>query len=167
MKQLWKYIFLTVGIIILDQITKGIIKSNFILGESIPVIEGFFNITFVKNPGAAFGFFADARDEIRKPLMLITPVAVSVWLVFQVRSTYKKNSLLTLAYCLIIAGAMGNFIDRFAYSYVIDFLDFHYNNVHFPAFNVADSAITIAAGLLILDLIIIIKQERKSTKKNQ
>ena len=147
-------------IILVDQITKGIVQSKFFLGETVPVIEGFFNFTYVKNPGAAFGFLAGASLEIRQFMFLLLPVLACVWLVTLIWKTRHENFLLCLAYSLILAGAIGNLIDRFSMGYVVDFLDFYYGSNHFPAFNFADSSITIAAFLLIIDFINEIKNKR-------
>tara|TARA_R110000868_G_scaffold100129_2_gene275448 strand:- start:9194 stop:9685 length:492 start_codon:yes stop_codon:yes gene_type:complete len=141
------------AIILVDQFTKGAVQSNFYHGESIPIIEGFFNFTYVRNPGAAFGMGANAHDTLRAIFFLALPVLACFWLIWLIWTTRKTSLLLCTAYSLIFAGAVGNLIDRFTLNYVVDFLDFHFKGNHFPAFNVADSAISIAAGLLIIDFI--------------
>jgi signal peptidase II len=165
MNRIWKLSLMIVTIILVDQITKGVVQSNFSLGETIPVIEGIFNFTYVRNPGAAFGFLASAHESIRKPLFLFIPVIACFWLIWLIWGVRDKNLVLSLAYSLIFAGAVGNLIDRFSLGYVVDFFDFHWGNSHFPAFNVADSAITIAAFLLIYDFFIELKKN-KSTNSN-
>ncbi len=140
-------------IIISDQITKGLIQQKFFLGESVPVINDLFHLTYVRNPGAAFGMLAYAPDYIRTPLFFILPVLACIWLVFLIWSTRNKDFLHCLAYSLIFAGAVGNLIDRFSMNYVVDFFDFFLGTHHFAAFNIADSAISIAAIILIFDLI--------------
>lgn len=140
-----------VGIILLDQFSKGAIQSNFSLGETMPIIDGFFNFTYVKNPGAAFGMGAGAHDSIRKPLFLWLPVFICLWLLYMIWKGKEGRPLLSIAFSLIFAGAVGNLIDRFSLDYVVDFLDFYIGTSHFPAFNVADSAISIAAMILIVD----------------
>ena len=140
-------------LIILDQITKGVIQSKFYLGESIPVIEGLFNFTYVRNPGAAFGFMAQASLLVRQILFLWVPVAACIWLISLIWKTRYDNAIGCLAYSLIFAGAVGNLIDRFSLGYVVDFLDFYWGKSHFPAFNVADSAITVGAFFMIIDMI--------------
>jgi len=161
MNRIWKFSLLITGIILADQFSKGAIQSNFYLGESIPIIDGFFNFTYVRNPGAAFGFLAEADDSIREPLFLWLPVVACIWLLILIWRTRKDNLILGLAYSLIFAGAVGNLIDRFSLNYVVDFLDFYYGKSHFPCFNIADSSISIAAGLLILDFIIEAKNHRE------
>ena len=153
MNRIWKMSLLITFLIILDQITKGIVQSKFYLGESITVIEGIFNFTYVRNPGAAFGFMGHASPEIRKILFLLIPVIACIWLITLIWKTRHNNLIACLAYSLIFAGAVGNLIDRFSMGYVVDFLDFYWNKSHFPAFNVADSAITVGAFFMILDMI--------------
>lgn len=165
MNRIWKMTILIATIVLLDQFTKGIIESRFHLGESLSVIDGLFNITYVRNPGAAFGFLATAPDFIRGPMFLFIPSLACIWLVILIWQNRKTSLFLSLAYTLILAGAIGNLIDRFTLSYVVDFLDFFWRGYHFPAFNVADSCISIAAGMLILDFF---KQLKKAQKdKNQ
>lgn len=163
MNKIWKFSLLITGLIILDQLTKGAIQTNFKLGESIEIIPGLFNFTYVQNPGAAFGFLASADDIIRKPLFLFIPVVACVWLLVLIWQSRHQDILLGTSYSLILAGAVGNLIDRFSMGYVVDFLDFHIQAKHFPAFNVADSCITIAAILLIYDFL----RQFKSNKGNK
>ncbi|MBI2521362.1 MAG: signal peptidase II [Bdellovibrio sp.] len=151
---------LIVGLIIIDQVSKNVIQARFHHGESLAVIKGFFSITYVRNPGAAFGFMANADDSVRKPLFLLIPIIACAWLVVLIWKTRDKNKILFLSYGLILAGAIGNLIDRFLLGYVVDFADFHLMDHHFPAFNVADSAITIAAFLLIYDFLLEIKHKK-------
>lgn len=157
MKKFVGLIILIVGIIVSDQLTKHGIRANFDLGETVTVIKGFFNITYVRNPGAAFGMLGRAHDYIRYFLFLFIPVVACFWLAVLMWKSKKSNFLLSTAYALILAGAIGNLIDRFTLNYVVDFIDFHYSGSHFPAFNIADSSITVAAFLLIYDFIISIK----------
>lgn len=166
MNRIWRLSLLIAGIIIVDQITKAVIQSQYYLGESTHVLNGFFNITYVRNPGAAFGFLASAPDIIRKPLFLLVPVIACVWLVYLIWQSRKGPALLSYAYALIFAGAVGNLIDRFSLGYVVDFLDFFYKENHFPAFNVADSSITIAAFLLIIDFFINLKKSKQNATNN-
>lgn len=148
-------------IIIADQMTKGIVQQKFFLGESIPVIPNWFHLTYVRNPGAAFGMLAYSPDYIRTPLFFALPVIACFWLAYLIWSNRNKNLIHCLAYSLIFAGAVGNLIDRFSMNYVVDFFDFFWGTHHFPAFNIADSSITIAAIILIFDLIFLNK-----TKEN-
>ena len=135
--------------IALDQATKLTIVATMRLYESIPVIS-FFNLTYVHNEGAAFSFLSDAGGWQRwffAGLATIISIIIAIWL-----TRLKKHEiLLAMSLALILGGAIGNLIDRLAYGYVIDFLDFYYKTWHFPAFNVADSAITIGVGLMLLE----------------
>ncbi len=165
MNRIWKMSIMMSLIILSDQITKGIIQSKFFLGETISVIEGFFNFTYVKNPGAAFGFLAGASLEVRQFMFLLLPVIACFWLITLIWKTRYENALLCYAYSLILAGAIGNLIDRFSLGYVVDFLDFYFGKSHFPAFNIADSSITIAAFLLIIDFIRELKNKGQHSNK--
>lgn len=158
-------IFFIIGaaaIIALDQITKAAIAANFSLYESRSIIDGFFNLVYVMNPGAAFSFLADAPAAFRSVFFCsITALAVVLIIFYLVKS--KPESLLIVAsLSLIFAGAVGNVIDRLRFGSVIDFLDVYAGTWHWPAFNVADSAISIGAALMIWEMIISRKQEKPS-----
>jgi len=139
---------LSVLIIVLDQISKLWITAHFIYGESLPVTS-FFNLVLAHNTGAAFSFLSDAGGWQRWLFSAIALVA-AVWIVRLLRQ-HAHETLFCLALTLVLGGALGNLIDRIAHGYVIDFIDIFYENYHFPAFNVADSAISVGAALLILD----------------
>jgi signal peptidase II len=175
MNRITKYIVMILLIIVADQYSKDYVSKNIKYGESIVVIDGFFNFSHVHNYGAAFGMGSSwsnpkiiktveekKRGQLYKLLILrILPVLACFWLMFLVWSNREKDYFLSLAYSLIIAGATGNLIDRFRLNYVIDFLDFHLYERHFDSFNIADSSISIAAGLLIYDFISNFIKERK------
>jgi signal peptidase II len=145
----------------MDQLTKGMILQHFRLGESIPVLSGFFNLTYVRNTGAAFGFLAQADPTFRIPFFVIVPVLALLVIGYVFRRIPANDVKLSVALALVMGGALGNLIDRAAYGYVVDFLDFHWHyTYHFPAFNVADSSICIGVGILMLDLFT--KEERSS-----
>ncbi len=135
-------------IIVLDQFSKLWFSSHFTYGESLHVTD-FFNLVLWHNSGAAFGFLNDAGGWQRWFFTVIA-VAASVWIVRLLRQ-HAQETLFCLALALVLGGALGNLIDRVAYGYVVDFLDFHWNTSHFPTFNVADSAISVGAAFLILD----------------
>ena len=160
MKRIWALSLGIVTIILIDQITKGAIQSHFSYGDSISVIDGFFNLTYVRNSGGAFGLFAETNDSIRKTLFLLLPLLASLWLIWLIWIHRNRELLPGVIYSLIFAGAVGNLIDRFAYGYVVDFLDFHWKGAHFPAFNVADSAISLGAFFLIVDSFIQYRRDR-------
>lgn len=138
-------------IILFDQWTKLLVIDRFYLHETLPILSGFFHLTYVRNTGAAFGFLAQADETWRLPFFLIIPLIALVVLYFFLKRIPDKARSLVFAVALIMGGAIGNLIDRVRYGYVIDFLDFHWKNTyHFPAFNVADTAICVGAGLLMI-----------------
>lgn len=138
-------------ILISDQLTKSMIMSRFHLGESISIIPGFFNLTLVHNPGAAFGFLANLDPSWREPFFLAVPTITLAVILFLLHRLRDQQAWSRHAFSLIVAGAVGNLIDRLRFGYVVDFLDFHWQyTYHFPAFNVADSAISAGVGLLVL-----------------
>lgn len=147
-------IILTPVIILLDQWTKLLTVKHFYYGESISIIDGFFNLTYVQNKGAAFGILSKAPDLFRIPFFLAVPVVAMIFILMIFKKLAPNSIKLSTALSLVIGGAIGNFIDRIRLGYVIDFLDFHWKwNYHFPAFNIADSAICVGVGLLMLDLL--------------
>jgi signal peptidase II len=158
-----KYLLFTAlagAIIALDQWTKLMIYTKFALGESITVLENYFNITFVRNFGAAFGFLANSHPEFRTYFFLAIPPLAMLLVLGILRGVPMKDRLQTIALSLIFGGAIGNYIDRLRFGFVVDFLDFHYQNRwSWPAFNIADMAIV--CGIAILALLI--KNEPKKT----
>jgi signal peptidase II len=157
------YLLTTTAVLVaFDQLTKIYIQSKFFLGESIAVIEGFFNLTYVQNPGAAFGFLARSPEMFRENFfLLIPPIAMAIILYF-LRSVKVTDRIQIVALSLVFGGALGNYIDRLRVRYVIDFLDFHLNHKYsYPAFNIADSAIV--CGIVILFLLSFRKEPTKES----
>jgi len=147
------YIILVLATLVFDRWTKTLIQKRFDLNESISVIDGFFNITYVRNTGVAFGIF----DPLSLPaksvfLSVFTAFAAVVVITYSIRSSLK-NRLLQVALALVLGGALGNLYDRLAYGYVVDFLEFYVGAYHWPSFNVADSAISIGVVLLALEIL--------------
>jgi signal peptidase II len=143
--------FLLALVLGLDQGSKLYIHKTFVLHESRPVIAAFFHLTYVRNPGAAFGFLANRQEAFLHFFFpLVTLLAIVVLLVYFIRVP-RQRTLTLWGIGLIIGGAVGNGIDRLWLGQVIDFLDFHWNTYHWPAFNVADSAICVGVGLLLFD----------------
>jgi signal peptidase II len=150
-------------IIALDQATKLYIHTHFQLGESLTVISNYFNITYVKNPGAAFGFLANSHPMFRDAFFLIIPPVAMVIIVMILRTVSSTDRIQILALSSVFGGAIGNYIDRLRLRYVIDFLDFHFQNVYsWPAFNVAD--ISIVTGISLLFLLSFRKQPKPATE---
>lgn len=150
-------IAMTFAITAIDQWTKMIVHSSFDLGESISIIQGFFNFTYVRNTGAAWGIFANAPETFRQIFFLsIPPIAIAIIVSF-IYNLPESETLELYALSAISGGALGNYIDRLRFGYVIDFLDFHIQNKYsYPAFNIADSAIVI--GVLVLTYIMFRKK---------
>lgn len=144
------WLWLTGVVIALDQITKHMVVARFDLYERLEVMP-FFNLTLAYNPGAAFSFLADAGGWQRWFFTAIALGASVVILIWLARLTAAEK-LQGVALALILGGALGNFYDRLVLGHVVDFLDFYWGNSHFPAFNIADTAITIGAGLILLDM---------------
>ena len=151
-----KYIRLVVigGIIvIIDQLTKYFIIQHVPLYDTVPVISGFFNIIHIKNPGGAFGLLANLSPGMRTFIFLfISSLAVGLILYFYLK-TPADHYMLAVGFALIFGGAVGNLIDRIRYGVVTDFLDFYISKYHWPAFNVADSAITVGIGIFMYHLL--------------
>ena len=143
-----RWLMLSALVIVLDQISKLWISSRFSYGENLRITD-FFNLVLAHNKGAAFSFLNDAGGWQRWMLSAIAMVA-AVWIVRLLRQ-HAQETLFCLALALVLGGALGNLIDRVAYGYVVDFLDFYWKANHFPAFNIADSAISVGAALLLLD----------------
>jgi signal peptidase II len=146
-----RFLWLTVIVIVLDQWSKFAIVDAMQLYQSIQV-TGFFNLTYVHNYGAAFSFLHDAGGWQRWFFTAIA-VFVSALILYWLNQTNKEQIRLPVAFSLILGGAIGNVYDRLVHGYVIDFLDFYYQQWHWPAFNVADSAIFLGAALLIIDML--------------
>lgn len=144
-------------LILADQFTKVLIVGYYKLGDST-YVTSFFNIVRVHNRGAAFSFLSDASGWQRWFFTVLGLVASAV-IVWMLRS-HAGQRLFSFAVSCILAGALGNVMDRLLYGYVVDFLDFHWRGMHFPAFNVADSAITIGAACLILDELLRVRRTR-------
>lgn len=150
----WNRLALVSGLIVIaDQVTKFIIKNQIILHDQVVVIKGFFNITHIMNPGGAFGFFASGSPEVRKFIFLFLSSLVALFVVWFYHQCAKEFVFLSYALALVFGGAVGNLIDRFLYGEVVDFLDFYIGDAHWPAFNIADSAISIGMAILIYHIL--------------
>ncbi|MBX9613443.1 MAG: signal peptidase II [Burkholderiales bacterium] len=151
------WLALALVILIADQLTKTLILGHYRLGDST-VVTGFFNIVRAHNPGAAFSFLAGASGWQRWFFTAIGVVAtlVILWML----KAHAGQKLFSFALACILGGAVGNVVDRLMHGYVVDFLDFHWAGWHFPAFNIADSGITIGAACLILDELLRVRRGR-------
>lgn len=139
------WLLLSALVIVLDQFTKYLVATHFYLFESVR-LTGFLNLTYVRNTGVAFSLLNHQSRLLFIAIGLLIALAIVVWLL---RSS-RRSRLMAAALALILGGALGNVIDRVRLGYVVDFIDFHVANWHWPAFNVADSAVTVGAVLLVL-----------------
>jgi len=142
------FILTAVISLILDQLTKIYIDTTFELYQSVTVIENFFNITYVRNPGAAFGILSESA--VRIPFFISVSLLASIGILWYLRKVDASDRWQHFALGLIFSGAVGNLIDRVRLGEVIDFLDAHWYGAHWPAFNVADSAICVGVALMFL-----------------
>ena len=139
-----------VGIILFfDQLTKTLIAQNLEIGQRIPMYAGFFDLTHMRNPGAAFSFLAQSPEWFRQPFFLISTGIAIIALLFFILYAQEEGVLLVIAAASILGGAIGNLIDRLLYGEVIDFLLFYWRGLSWPAFNVADSCITVGVVALL------------------
>ncbi len=158
-----KYLLLATisgAVIALDQLTKLYIHTHFHLGESIMVVPKFFDLTYVRNFGAAFGILSQTPIWFREPFFNLVPFVALIAILWLLRGTKEHQRNQVFALSVIFGGAIGNYIDRLRFKFVIDFLDFHYQELyHFPAFNVADSAIVCGVSILLLQMLLAPKKE--------
>jgi signal peptidase II len=148
MSKAWPWFAVSLAIVVVDQLTKWVVLGRFAPGEHLQLTD-FFNLVLVFNRGAAFSFLSDAQGW-QTPVLIIFALAAAVIVsVLLARSPGRRLFCAGLA--LILGGALGNVIDRLRFGHVVDFIDLHAGSWHWPAFNVADSAITVGAALLILD----------------
>ena len=138
-------------VVALDQVTKNYILDAFQYGESMDVINNFFNITYVRNYGAAFGMLSKVDPSLRDTFFLMMPPFAMTVILIMLKMAHGHETLRKISLCAVFAGALGNYIDRVRFGYVVDFLDFHYYEVYaWPAFNVADMSIVCGVSVLIL-----------------
>ncbi len=154
---LWLWLSLALLVLVIDQLTKWLIVGQFVLGDSRPVTS-FFNLVRAHNSGAAFSFLAQAGGWQRWFFTGIG-LAASALMVWMLRA-HPGQKLFGFAIACILGGAIGNVIDRLVHGYVVDFLDVHWAGWHFPAFNAADSAITLGAACLLLDELLRVKRSK-------
>jgi len=150
----WKIVVAWVAaIVIVDQLTKAIVDRTMPLHSSIPLVDGFFNLTYIRNTGAAFGLFAGSHEVFRLPFLIGVSILAIGFILVMLKRLRESETGLAAALAFILGGAIGNLIDRIAYGEVIDFLDVYWSIYHWPAFNVADSFITIGVAITLFYLI--------------
>ncbi len=144
-----KWLWVSLVVVVLDQATKFLASGTLILHDPVAVLP-FFNLTLMHNPGAAFSFLAGASGWQRwffTALAVVVSVVLAVWL----RRLQPQEKWMAAALALVLGGAVGNLIDRVMYGYVVDFIQLFYEGWYYPAFNIADSAITVGAVMLVID----------------
>jgi signal peptidase II len=161
-----RYIYFAV-LLALDQITKVIAYTQLEEGVPVPVVPGFFNFTLVYNPGAAFGLFSGLPDTYRRITLLVVSVVALIVVVRFMLKDAKDDVIAQYALIAILSGAIGNIIDRVRFDRVVDFLDVYWGSYHWPAFNIADSAISVGVTVLIIRILFAPQaQEEKSPSKD-
>lgn len=153
-QSIWLPLLLMFGVIVIDQLTKFGVMRNFALYEIMEIIPGLFNLTYLTNTGAAFGLFAGEQSILRQVFFAGIAMGALIFMFITFRYYRNQGVLFVLGIGLIAGGAAGNLIDRLRFGSVVDFLDFYVKGHHWPAFNIADSAITVGAGLFLLASII-------------
>jgi signal peptidase II len=149
--------------LVIDQCTKVYIDRVMDLHQSIPVIDGFFSITYIRNPGAAFGFLADTKYRI--PFFIVISIVAVVVILVAFQKLRRDQKLAQVSLAMILSGAVGNLIDRVRLGEVIDFLDVYWKSYHWPAFNVADSMICVGVFLLAADMLLEEKRLKQQAEK--
>ena len=149
MAELW----IAAAIVVFDQATKAIVKARLPLHESVTVIPGFFDLTHVRNTGAAFGMLNDLEFAYKPALMVVVALVALGAVASYALTLPATQRIARYGLALILGGAIGNLIDRASMGYVVDFVDVYWRGVHFWAFNVADSAITVGVALMLLDVL--------------
>jgi signal peptidase II len=144
---------IALAIVVLDQVTKIWVDTAMRLYQSIPIVDGFLSLTYVRNTGAAFSMLAGMSEAYRVPFFATVAIVAIVAIVYFVRSTPASEKTVLVACGFVLGGAVGNLIDRLLYGSVIDFVDVYYGDWHWPAFNVADSFISIGVALLLLSAV--------------
>ena len=159
-RKYWVLLIFCIGVLLLDQWTKSMVLQKLPLYQRVEVIQGFFNLTHVRNTGGAFGIFGGEKGGLGSILFVIVSFVAIGAIIFLFLRIKENEKVLALSFSLILSGAAGNLIDRLRYGEVVDFLDFHLSTYHWPSFNVADSAICIGIGLMALELL---KGDRKKS----
>lgn len=158
------WLWLSAFVIAFDLITKQLAENFLSYGQPVPILP-VFDLTLLYNPGAAFSFLA-GEDGWQRWFFTAIAVGVSIMLISWLYKLPRANKWMAIALTLILGGALGNLFDRLYYGHVIDFISVHWEGAYFPAFNIADSAITIGAIMLILDVFLEARREKSALKKD-
>lgn len=161
------FYLIALAIVLTDQVSKTVVVRSMRLGQSIPIVPGFFDLTFVLNPGAAFSLFATLPESFRNPFFILVSMAAVVLIVLYRARHLRQHRLASVSLALILGGAIGNLIDRVRLGVVVDFLDVHLHQYHWPVFNVADSAISVGVTLLLLEMLLEWRRERQNENETR
>ena len=154
---------IAVAVAIVDQLTKLWIMTTFALHEQQNIIPGVFDLVYVTNTGAAFGFLAGSKNLLRQAFFVAVAIIALIVIIFAYGHLKRQGRIFVYALGLIAGGAVGNLIDRLRFGSVVDFLDFYLGSYHWPAFNAADSAITVGVALFLLGTLLQhLEQKRES-----
>jgi len=145
-------LIVTSAVVILDQITKALVHSGLALYQSVEIVTNFIHLTYLRNTGAAFGFLAGSRSSLRIAFFIIVSAIAIGCIFYLLKNLPPDRRTFTASLSLVLGGAIGNLIDRIRMGEVIDFIDLHWYEIHWPAFNVADSAITVGVILLFIQM---------------
>ncbi len=151
MKDKFLWLCFTV-VLVADQLSKKLALESLAEGRPVSIVEGLFNLTLVYNPGAAFGMFAGLPDTQRRVTLLFVAFLALLAVFYMLRDT-KGDRISQIALVCILGGAIGNIVDRFRFDAVVDFLDFYWGAYHWPAFNIADSAICLGVAVLMFRML--------------
>ena len=146
------YVLLVLFVLVLDRWTKWLIDTRLLLNQTLPVIDGFFNITYVRNTGVAFGILDPFQSSMKSTVLSILTVGAIIGVIAYSWRIPLTQKLLQVALSLILAGALGNLYDRICYGYVIDFVEIYFRSYRWPSFNIADSAITTGVAFLAIEM---------------
>ncbi len=153
------YPVIILALLSIDQLTKALVARSILFQSSKSIIPGFFNLTHIRNRGAIFGFFSHSESRVLFIFLTLVSLVALGLVIYYFFKTPSSQIFMKISLSVILAGALGNLIDRIIRGYVIDFLDFYIKNWHWPSFNVADACITVGAFLLIF--ILVFKREKE------
>ena len=145
-----RYLLISLAALVLDQWTKWLVEAHLSDYASIEIIPGLLNFTHVRNTGVAFGMFATRGNVLGTAILTILGLAALAFVAYYFRIVPKQDRMLLVALALVMGGAVGNLLDRISHGAVTDFIDFYYGTYHWHTFNIADTAISIGIGLMIL-----------------
>ncbi|MBW2305546.1 MAG: signal peptidase II [Deltaproteobacteria bacterium] len=150
----WLLMVIVLTLLVSDQATKAMVINSLSENETIPVLEGYLNLTHVRNQGAAFGILSDGGARIQRYFFIPITIVVSLAILIIISHSRKDEIFKVISLSMVLSGALGNLMDRVRWGGVVDFIDIHYGTLHWPAFNVADASISIGVILLIVHLIV-------------